>query len=379
VIPAVIFHHNRKDMNSRERVFKALRKMDGMPDRVPVQFDLCRHHTEWFGNRLGIKPDYALSYYEDLTYRISANEIRTRMGSDVVVVGGTVPSGYTPRIVKDDITLNEFGMHMKPTSLYVEVVKCPLENASAESDIKNYSFPDAYAHGRFDKAKRDIDRFGRDYFVIGDVEISLFEMAWHLTGLEKYMVGMLCDEPWLELLNDRVEEWSTGLALQLVKAGVDAIWLGEDLGSQTSTLISPEDWRIRFKPRHRRIIEKMRREKPDLIVIMHSDGAVAPLIDDFIEIGVDVYNPVQPNVPGSDPRELKDKYGEKICFFGGIDQQSLLPSGDMKMIREEIKERIAILGEGGGYLLAPAHILQPDVSPETIEKMIEAVLEFGNY
>ena len=78
-------------MNSRERVFKALKKMDGMPDRVPVQFDLCRQHTEWFGKKLGIEPDYALSYYEDLTYRISANEIRTRMGSDAVVVGGTVP------------------------------------------------------------------------------------------------------------------------------------------------------------------------------------------------------------------------------------------------------------------------------------------------
>ena len=86
-------------MNSRERVFKAFQKMDGMPDRVPVQFDLCRQHTESFGKKLGIKPDYALSYYEDLTYRISANEIRTKMGSDVVVVGGTVPCGYKPEIV----------------------------------------------------------------------------------------------------------------------------------------------------------------------------------------------------------------------------------------------------------------------------------------
>ena len=216
---------------------------------------------------------------------------------------------------------------MKPTPLYVEVVKCPLENAATISDIENYSFPDPYAEGRFEKAHRDIERYGKDYFVIGDVEISLFELAWHLTGMEKYMVGMLCDEPWLDLLNDRVEEWSTGLALQLVKAGVDAIWFGEDLGSQTSTLISPEDWRIRFKPRHKRMIEKLRKENPDIIVIMHSDGAVAPLIDDFIEIGVDVYNPVQPNVYGSDPQELKDKYGDKICFFGGIDQQDLLPSG----------------------------------------------------
>jgi uroporphyrinogen decarboxylase len=366
-------------MNSRDRVFKAFKKKEGFPDRVPIQFDLCRKHTESFGKILGIKPDYSLSYYEDLTYRISANDIRTKMGSDVVVVGGTVPYGYSPEIVFEDVYKNEFGMHMKPTQLYVEVVKCPLENATTAKDIENYSFPDPYAKGRFEKAKRDIERFGKDYFIIGDVEISLFELAWHLTGLEKYMVGMLCDEPWLNILNDRVEEWSTGLALQLVKAGADAIWLGEDLGSQTSTLISPEDWRLRFKPRHKRTIDKLRMENPNIIIIMHSDGAVAPLLDDFIEIGVDVYNPVQPNVHGSDPKELKERYGEKISFFGGIDQQELLPSGDIKRIRAEINERIRILGKDRGYLLAPAHILQTDVSTDTIAMMIQAATEFGTY
>ena len=129
-------------MNSRERILRAFKRLPGLPDRVPVQFDLCRQHTESFGKKLGIKPDYAISYYEDLTYRISANEIRTTMGSDVIVVGGTVPHGFKPGIVNDNITRNEFGMHMKPTSLYVEVVRCPLENASKVSDIENYSFPD---------------------------------------------------------------------------------------------------------------------------------------------------------------------------------------------------------------------------------------------
>ena len=129
-------------------------------------------------------------------------------------------------------------------------------------DIEKYAYPDAYAPGRFEKAKRDIERFGKDYFVMGDVEISLFELAWHLTGLEKYMMAMLCEEPWLDLLNDRVEEWSTGLALQLVKAGADAIWLGEDLGSQTSTLISPDDWRVKFKPRHKTDDRKNAPDKP---------------------------------------------------------------------------------------------------------------------
>jgi uroporphyrinogen decarboxylase len=366
-------------MNSRERVLKAFRAMPGLPDRVPVQFDLCKQLTETFGKNFRIKPDYSLSYYEDLTYRISANDIRTKMGSDVVVVGGTVPDKYSPQVVSGDIYKNEFGMHMKPTSLYVEVVKCPLENAMNERDIENYSFPNAYATGRFEKAKRDIGKFGKDYFVIGDVEISLFEMAWHLTGLEKYMVGMLCDEPWLEILNDRVEEWSTGLALQLVKAGVDAIWLGEDLGSQTSTLISPDDWRIRFKPRHKRIIQKLKDENPDIIIIMHSDGSVAPLLDDFIELGIDVFNPVQPNVHGSDPEELKNKYGEKLWFFGGIDQQYLLPKGTDEELEKDIIEKITILGRGGGYLIAPAHILQNDISPERVLKYIELCRKHGNY
>ena len=366
-------------MNSKERVLRALKKKEYLPDRVPIQFDLCRQLTDEFGHELGIKPDYALSYYEDLTYRISANEIRTKLGSDVVVVGGTIANNFIPQIVKDDITENEFGMLMKPTPLYIEVVKCPLDNVETAKDIENYPFPDPYAPGRFEKAIKDIDKYGRDYFVIGDVEITLFELAWHLTGLEKYLLGMMCEEPWIEKLNDKVEEWSTGLAVQLVKAGVDAIWLGEDLGSQTSTLISPEIWRNFFKPRHKRIIEKLKHENPDIIIIMHSDGAVAPLIDDFIEIGVDVYNPIQPNVAGSDPLELKNKYGDRICFFGGIDQQILLPSGDVGKICEEIRQRMQILGKDRGYLLAPAHILQADVSTKTVKEMIKTAIKYGNY
>ena len=101
-------------------------------------------------------------------------------------------------------------------------------------------------------------------------------------------------------------------------------------------LISPQQWRARYKPRHKRIIDRVKSANPRVIIIMHSDGAVAPLIDDFIELGVEVYNPVQPNVPGSDPEELARKYGGRMSFFGGIDQQVLLPRGDKAAISEEI-------------------------------------------
>jgi uroporphyrinogen decarboxylase len=357
-------------MNSRERVLSAFGKGAGKPDRPPFQFDLCRSLIEHFAKKLGMKSDYTISYYEDLSYRISANDIRTALGSDCVVVGGQTARGFTPQTVKDDITTNEFGMHMKPTSLYVEVVKCPLETVESTADAETFPFPDPYAPGRMEKAERDIDRFGKDYFIIGDCELSLFELAWHLTGLEKYMIDMASGEEWIETINDKVEYFTTGIAEQLVRAGVDAIWLGEDLGSQVSTLISPDMWREMFRPRHERIIGKLRAINPEIIIIMHSDGAVAPLLDDFIEMGIDVYNPVQPNVPGSDPAELAAKYGGRISFFGGIDQQQLLPKGNAAEIEREMRSRAAILGKNGGYLMAPAHIIQADVAPETVETML---------
>ena len=360
-------------MTSRERVLHAFRRRPGRPDRPPLQFDLCRTLTEAFGKKLGIAPTYALSYYEDLTYRISANAIRTAMGSDCVVVGGTVRSGYAPEQVSANVTRNEFGMHMQPTALYVEVVKCPLEDAQSAADIGRYALPDPRAAGRFEAARRDVDRFGRDYFVIGDVELSLFELAWHLAGMEKYLIGIAMEEDWVAALDQRVEEWTTGLALSLVEAGVDALWFGEDLGSQTSTLISPDQWRTRYKPRHRRIIDAVKKARPEVIIIMHSDGAVAPLIDDFIELGIEVYNPVQPNVPGSDPEELARRYGGRISFFGGIDQQVLLPGGDRAAITADVRHRASVLGADGGYLIAPAHILQADVSVETVEHFIHEV------
>jgi len=361
-------------MNSRERVKRALLRNIGMPDRVPIQFDLCKQLTEHFGRELGIKPDYSFSYYEDLTYRISANEIRTKLGSDVVVVGGTIAKGFVPKRIEGEIVENEFGMYMKPTPLYMEVVKCPLDNAESVEDIEGYEFPDANAEGRYDSARRDIIKYKEDYFIIGDCELSLFELAWHLTGMEKFLMGMALEEPWVEALVDRVEKWTTDIAINLIKEGVDAIWFGEDLGSQTSTLLSPSMWRSHYKPRYMRMIKKLKSINPDVLIIMHSDGAVAPLLDDFIEMGIEVYNPVQPNVPGTDPQELKDKYGDRISFFGGIDQQSLMPSGDKEAITAEVNRRIEILGNNAGYLLAPAHIIQADVSPETVRLLIDTVV-----
>jgi len=160
---------------------------------------------------------------------------------------------------------------------------------------------------------------------------------------------------------------------------VDAIWFGDDFGSQTGLMMSPQMWRRVFKPLYAQIFGEVKRINPEVLIMMHSDGAVAPLLPDLIEIGLEVFNPVQPNVPGHDPQELKDRFGDQLSFFGAIDQQELLPRGSVEAIEADVREKIAILGRGGGYMIAPAHILQADTPPENVEAFIAAAKKHGRY
>ncbi len=365
-------------MTSRQRVLTALRRM-GAPDRVPLQFDLSRSLLEAFGRKYGIPVRYTTSYYEDVTYRISANELRTAMGSDCVIVGGSLPRGYSHPRTADGCIVNEFGMKMRQGSLYMEVVQEPLAGASTVAEVKDLPMPDPYAEGRTDDAREITERFRDTHFIIGDLELSIFEMAWHMVGLEKFMVDMASGEEYVEALLDRVLAFTIGMGKQLAALGVDGIWAGDDFGAQNGMMISPRMWRRLFKPRFAELFQELRSVNPDVLIMYHSDGAVAPILNDLIEIGMDVFNPVQPNVPGHDPEELKREYGDRVSFWGAIDQQYLLPRGTPREIEADVAEKIRILGRGGGYLCAPAHIVQADTSMENLEAFIRAVREHGVY
>ncbi|MCD6307726.1 MAG: hypothetical protein J7M24_01875 [Candidatus Latescibacteria bacterium] len=134
-------------MKPRDRVLRAFRKEDGMPDRVPVQFELCRPLLDHFGEKLGIPVRYTDNLYEDVTYRISGNEVRTAMGCDVVVTGAGTADDFTVEKSPDGTWLNEYGMRMKQGDIYVEVAEYPLAHVQTEADIRAYDFPDPHAPG----------------------------------------------------------------------------------------------------------------------------------------------------------------------------------------------------------------------------------------
>lgn len=366
-------------MNSRERVLKAFKRMEGAPDRVPVQFDLCRQLCDHFGKELGIPVHYTENPYEDVTYRISANKLRIAMGSDVVITGASVSDDYKIEKNTDGTWQNEYKMRMRQGDIYVEVVDYPLARAETKADIKAYQFPDPDAPGRFRDAEYLVEKYKNNYLIIGDIEVTVFSLAHQLVGMEKLLIDMMIEAEYVVPLFEACAEYQTQIGLRLIEKGVDAIWFGDDFGTQTSLILPPETFREQLKPIYKRMVKRFKEAKFDIIPILHCDGAVAELLDDIREIGFEVFNPVQPGVPGHLSKDLKANFGDKFAFWGAIDQQDLLPNGSDEELERDIIEKISILGKGGGYMIAPAHIIQNDVKPERVRRFVELCKKYGAY
>ncbi len=366
-------------MKPRERVLRAFRRMEGLPDRVPVQFELCASLLDHFSQKLGIPARYTHNLYEDVTYRISGNELRTAMGCDVVVTGAGPARGYS--VVKDENGhwRNEYQMLMQQGPIYVEPVEFPLAHAQTTSDVAAFDLPDPHAARRYNDAEDLIGRYKDDYLIIGDIEVTILTLAQMLVGTEKLFLDMALEAEYVQPLYEKCTDFQIGIGLELIRRGVDAIWVGDDFGAQNALLFSPAMFRKQLKPHYVRMIDTFKAANPNILPILHTDGAVRELLDDIIEMGFEVFNPVQPGVPGHGPEELKDAFGDRLAFWGAVDQQELLPKGTDEELERDIVEKIEILGRGGGYMISPAHIIQADVTPERVEKFIDLCLKHGGY
>ena len=359
-------------MNSKQRVLSAL-KRQGLPDRAPLQFDLSRSLLNKFADKYGVPADFTTSYYEDVTYRISGNDLRVAMGSDCIVVGASLPRGYMHPVDDSGCITNEFGMKMREGPIYMEVVEHPMAEVQEAEQVNDFEFPDPLAEGRYDDAAKYIEKYRQSHFIVGDMELTMFDMMAQLVGLEKLLLDMGMGESYIEALIDKTMNFALAVGKKLVSMGVDGIWAGDDFGTQSGLLISPAMWRRYFKERYREVYAQLKAINPDVLIMQHSDGAVAAILGEWIEVGMEVFNPVQPNVPGHSPEELKDKFGDKLSFWGAIDQQNLLPFGTPLEIEADVKAKTAVLGRGGGYMVAPAHIIQAETPLENVEALIHAV------
>lgn len=209
-----------------------------------------------------------------------------------------------------------------------------------------------------------------------------FERACQLQGLDVFLMNMAIRPDFTSALLKKIAELcKTHIAnfLEALDDNVDVIVIGDDLGTQESLLMSPDMYRRILKPIHADWIAYIK-TTTKAKVFFHTDGDVFPLLDDLVEIGVDILNPVQTSAGRmAELPVLKRRYGKNLCFCGGIDTHHVLPHGSTDEVRAEVRRVIQDLGSDGGYMVASVHSIMNDVPAENVLAMAEAVKAYGHY
>jgi len=211
---------------------------------------------------------------------------------------------------------------------------------------------------------------------------SIFGLASWLRGYEQFYIDLVTNTEFIErLLDGLLDFWKRCIGFVLDEIGeyIDIIKVADDLGAQNSLLISPKIYRDIIKPRQVELYSFIK-NNCNCKLLLHCDGAVREIIPDFIEMGVNILNPIQPNLPGMDAKSLKEEFGDRLAFWGGgIDTQSTLSFGTPEDVKSEVRKNIEVLKRGGGYVFSQVHNIQPEVPIENILAMYDAYQNYSSY
>ena len=252
----------------------------------------------------------------------------------------------------------------------------PLKGATSLNEIVDFPQP------RFDTAA-ELDRLSTEtrrihdsgYAMVGGMSQTVWETAWAIRSMEDLMVDMMSENEMATILLDRVTDISCARAGLFAEAGCDIVRLGDDIGMQSTPMMSVDLWRAWLKPRLGRVIDAAREKSADIQIFYHSCGFVEPFIDDLIELGVEVLNPVQPE--SMDFASIHARFGDRLSFWGTIGTQTTMPFGSAEDVKNEVRRNVGICGEAGGIVIAPTHVVEPEVPWENIVALREACDELS--
>ncbi|MGI5819821.1 MAG: uroporphyrinogen decarboxylase family protein [Armatimonadota bacterium] len=352
------------EMSPRERVLTAMRREK--PDRVPKQAGFTPAVQEEFERRTGATNPAEYFGFENRGVGFRAPE--------------NLPdfSRWYPGGIPAEASISEYGTGQVPGDYYHFTRKIyPLEHTQTVEELEEYPWPDFTPPERHEHLEAAVaDLHAEEWFVAGSVG-HIWESAWQMPRMERLMEAMVLDPPYAAYIFDQITEDRAFMAMRYGQAGCDMIHCGDDIGMQDRLMMSPAMWREWLKPRWRKVIKAAKDENPEILAWYHSDGDVRDVIEDLIEIGFDILNPVQPEC--MDPAELKRVYGDRLAFWGCIGTQTTMPFGTPDDVREAVRWTIENVGYDGGLLIAPTHVLEPDVPWENIEALFEAVETYGVY
>jgi uroporphyrinogen decarboxylase len=331
-------------MTPRERVQQAIQFLQ--PDIVPyvIEFTHEAHRklVEYTGNR----------------------EITSKLGNHIAFLSTRRISAWTEvqpghlrdewgvvwnRTVDKDIGVVENHILPQPS---LEGFKCP--------PVQEQVMPAIYT---------DFVKANPDKFRIATIGFSLFERAWTLRRMDRLLQDMLDNPGFVHDLFDAIADWNLAQVDLAVQQDIDAVYFGDDWGSQNGLIMGPHLWREFIKPRLARMYERV--HQGGKWVMIHCCGDVKEVLPDLVEIGLNIFNPFQPEV--MDVFETKKRYYGRLAFNGAISVQTLLPHGTPEHVRSETRELLQVLGEGGGYIASPSHAIPSDVPVENIVALIETL------
>jgi uroporphyrinogen decarboxylase len=356
-------------MNHRQRVQAAL--THEIPDRCPMQISF----TPEFAARLRSELALAGKYAHNPHGGGNTYELERLLGEDMLLTSVGWANSYYQEA--GDYT-DEWGVGWRSVPYatpfgngrYTEFAHHPLADVHS---LASYRSPDPTRAELYTEAEDVLQRFKDEYWIVGVTVTTIFETAWALRGYERLLMDFALDPETADAILEIPYRYHLYAARRLAEMGVDMIWVGDDVGAQRSMLISPTHWRRYLKPRLASLIAEVKAANPALKVAYHSDGVITPIIPELIEIGVDVLNPIQP--ASMDPAMVKEQFGDRLCFWGSIDEQHTLPFGSPADVCAEVLARLGSLGKGGGLILGPTHHVQLDTPMENFWAMVETITQ----
>jgi len=362
-------------MDSRERVKKCLRHQQ--PDRVPIDF--------WASKEIKAK----LMRYYDVT---CLEPVLQRFGVDFRYIEGPAYVGPPLAVNADGSSADHFGvprrlMHYgegENYGTYNEVSSYPLAQAQSVDEIESYPKwpkPDWFDYNTVREQARRARATGKVVIFMGDRlnRCAQLKPAMYLRGVEQILVDLYINPEIAAAIFRRLADFYSEYArrtLEAAEGNVDILFTGDDFGMQQNTLLPPSKWREFLRDGFKRYIDIG--HQSGCKVAHHTCGYVKPLIPDFIECGLDILNPLQPEVRGLDLRAIKKEFGDRISFHGGISIQRTMPYGTAEDVRDEVRQRVDALARDGGYILCTAHDIQADTPTVNIAALFAAYREFGS-
>lgn len=380
----------RDQLTPRERVRLALHHQE--PDRVPINITFTSVPYLELRRELGLPEE---KVHPDVWDRvIPALDAVERMSCDCVQVGLNRPAHLARFDPARDSYTEESGVTFVRISrpaggVHFEMREHPIKEPSFDL-LHRYHWPDPHDPSRYDGVAERVRRIYEttDYAIFAKMAPSIWEAGNFLCGQARWLEYLATNPDFCTALLQRAAAISKAFYLEGLKCmgkHISVLYLaGEDFGVQRGMLISPAMFRRMVKPVLADVYLAVKQRLADMgnydcRLLLHSCGSVEPIIDDLIEMGVDVLDPVQTGAKDMNALQLKEKYGARISFHGGIDTQHVLPFGDKEEVADETRRKIASLAPGGGWILCPIHNVQADVRARNLVHMIDTALAYGRY